>query len=157
MQIEITARPNLNRFAQELTQLSESLVSDFDWESLIPVIQMGVEGQFASEGGGGQWPALSLPYAQWKAKRYPGKGLLQREGVYLRAATTRGAPYNFVETGQDYIKYGVSGLDYAAFHETGAGNLPQRAVFSALAGDEAFGNAVTTIFRDWIARRLADA
>ena len=156
MEIQITSTPNLNRFAQELSQLSESLVSGFNWESLIPVIQAGVEGQFASEGGG-QWPALSLPYAAWKASRYPGKGILQREGVYLRAATTRGAPYNFVEIGDDSIRWGVEGLDYAAFHETGAGNLPQRAVFSALAGDEAFGNAVTQTFRDWIARRLADA
>ena len=156
MEIQITARPGLNRFAQDLSQLSESLVSGFNWESLIPVIQAGVEGQFASEGGG-QWPALSLPYAAWKASRYPGKGILQREGVYLRAATTRGAPYNFVEIGDDSIRWGVEGLDYAAFHETGAGNLPQRAVFSALAGDEEFGNAVTKTFRDWIARRLADA
>ena len=155
MQIEITARPNLNRFAQELTQLSESLVSDFDWESLIPVIQMGVEGQFASEGGG-QWPALSLAYAQWKAKRYPGKGLLQREGVYLRAATTRGAPNNFVEIGDDSIRWGVEGLQYPQFHEEGTARLPQRAVFSALAGDEAFGNAVTQVFRDWIARKLGE-
>lgn len=45
---------------------------------------------FASEGGDqrtGRWKPLSPAYAKWKARHYPGKGILERTGALWKSLT----------------------------------------------------------------------
>ena len=110
---------------------------------------------FASEGRGG-WPQLSEAYARWKARNYPGKGILELTGAYRNAATQIGSPHNVVEVGPDHLTYGVEGLDYALFHESGTNRLPARPVFDLLAEDEELFRAVTEAFSEYLNQKLSE-
>ena len=122
MNIKLTVTPQLNSVDRRIGQLSESLMDDFDWASLAPVVAEAADRIFASEGRGG-WPQLSEAYARWKSKHYPGKGILELTGAYRKAATQVGAPHNVVEVGDDHLTYGVEGFDpnYPLFHEAPRG------------------------------------
>lgn len=81
--------------------------------------------QFKSEGayGSGGWAALSPRYAAWKARAYPGKPILEREGNLVESLTRRPLGVEVIEAG--FMVLG-SGIDYGRYHQAGGGNLPQR-------------------------------
>ena len=135
IQVKLDITPALDRYSQQIGQLAETLTDDFDWASLAPVIADHAERIFRTQGGG-KWAPLNPQYAAWKSRNYPGAPILVRTGQYLAAATNPGTPHNLVETGKDYIRFGVAGLDYALFHEEGRGRLPERPVFALLEGDQ---------------------
>ena len=99
MQVQIKTTPQLDTFIRNIEQLSENLIDGFDWESLAPIVAEAADNIFASEGRGG-WPQLSEAYARWKARNYPGKGILELTGAYRSAATQIGSPHNVVEVGR---------------------------------------------------------
>ena len=156
MQVQIKTTPQLDTFIRNIERLSENLTDGFDWESLAPTVAEAADNIFASEGRG-QWPQLSEAYARWKARHYPGKGILELTGAYRNAATQIGAPYNVVEVGDDHLTYGVEGLDYPSFHESGTNRLPARPVFELLAEDEELSRAVTEAFSEHINQKLSEA
>ena len=156
MQVQIKTTPQLNTLIRNIERLSENLTDGFDWESLAPTVAEAADNIFASEGRG-QWPQLSEAYARWKARHYPGKGILELTGAYRNAATQIGAPYNVVEVGDDHLTYGVEGLDYPAFHESGTNRLPARPVFDLLVEDEELSRAVTEAFSEHINQKLNEA
>ena len=156
MQVQIKTTPQLDTFIRNIERLSENLIDGFDWESLAPIVAEAADNIFASEGRGG-WPQLSEAYARWKARNYPGKGILELTGAYRNAATQVGAPYNVVEVGDDHLTYGVEGLDYPAYHETGTNRLPARPVFDLLVEDEELSRAVTEAFSEHINQKLNEA
>ena len=156
MQVQIKTTPQLNTLIHNIERLSENLTDGFDWESLAPTVAEAADNIFASEGRGG-WPQLSEAYARWKARHYPGKGILELTGAYRNAATQIGAPHNIVEVGDDHLTYGVEGLDYPAFHESGTNRLPARPVFDLLAEDEELSKAVTEAFSEHINQKLSEA
>lgn len=80
--------------------------------------------QFDSEGryGSGGWPALSPRYAAWKARHYPGKRILERDGD-LRDSLTR-RPFGIEVIEARSMTLG-SGVPYHRFHQLGDG-VPQR-------------------------------
>ena len=114
MQIRIQTQPDLDDFSHSIEQLGNNLTDGFDWSSLAPMVAEAADRIFASEGHGA-WPQLSEAYARWKAKNYPGKGILDLTGAYRTAVTQIGSPHNLVEVGPDHLTYGVEGLDYPVF------------------------------------------
>ena len=156
MQVRIQTQPNIDTFIRNIERLSENLTDGFDWESLAPMVAEAADRIFASEGRGA-WPQLSEAYARWKAKNYPGKGILELTGAYRSAATQIGSPHNVVEVGPDHLTYGVEGLDYPIFHESGTNRLPARPVFDLLAEDEELFRAVTEAFSEHINQKLSEA
>jgi phage gpG-like protein len=80
--------------------------------------------QFATEGayGSGGWQALSPRYAAWKARHYPGKPILQREGDLIDSLTRRPLGIEVIEPA--FMVLG-SGVPYLKYHQLGDG-LPQR-------------------------------
>ena len=156
MQVQIKTTPQLNTLIRNIERLSENLTDGFDWESLAPTVAEAADNIFASEGRG-QWPQLSEAYARWKARNYPGKGILELTGAYRNAATQIGSPHNVVEVGDDHLTYGVEGLDYPAFHESGTNRLPARPVFDLLVEDEELSRAVTEAFSEHINQKLNEA
>lgn len=83
--------------------------------------------QFDSEGayGSGGWQPLSPRYAEWKARKYPGKPILERDGLLRESLTQRPFGVDVVET--KMAVFG-SGVEYAPYHQAGGGDLPQRRV-----------------------------
>ena len=156
MQVQIKTTPQLNTLMRNIDQLSENLTQGFDWESLAPMVSEAADRIFASEGHGG-WPQLSEAYARWKARNYPDKGLLELTGAYRNAATQIGAPGNVITTTENSLTYGVEGLDYPSFHESGTNRLPARPVFDLLAEDEELFRAVTEAFSEHINQKLSEA
>lgn len=88
-----------------------------------------VEGrQFATEGryGSGGWAPLSERYGAWKARHYPGKPILQREGDLIASLTRRPFGIEVIET--DRAIFG-SDVEYGLHHQRGGtvdGRPPQR-------------------------------
>ena len=156
MQVQIKTTPQLNALMRNIDQLSENLTQGFDWESLAPMVAEAADRIFASEGHGG-WPQLSEAYARWKARNYPGKGILELTGAYRSAATQVGAPGNSITTTENSLTYGVEGLDYPVYHETGTDRMPARPVFDLLAEDEELSRAVTEAFSKHINQKLNEA
>ena len=156
MQVQIKTTPQLNALMRNIDQLSKNLTQGFDWESLAPIVAEAADNIFASEGRGG-WPQLSEAYARWKARNFPGKGILDLTGAYRKAATQIGAPGNVITTTENSLTYGVEGLDYPAYHETGTNQLPARPVFDLLVEDEELSRAVTEAFSEHINQKLSEA
>jgi len=92
--------------------------------------------QFDSQGArtGRQWAALSQKYSAWKAKKYPGKGLLEREGTLRRSLTSGTSIHAVREIGRKRFVFGTT-VPYAPFHQEGGGNLPQRRLIDPTTGD----------------------
>lgn len=95
------------------------------WEALAAKFQAAERRQFATEGryASGGWPALSPKYAAWKARHYPGKPILEREGHLKASLTERPFGVEAIEPG--YMVLG-SDVSYGAYHQKGSGRLPQR-------------------------------
>ena len=86
--------------------------------------QRGGGGRFKS----GAWPRLSVDYAKWKRKHYPGKGILVREGDLQESVrwggTGLGAGGIFIPT-NSAVTAGTS-IPYGRFHNKGTNRLPVR-------------------------------
>lgn len=82
-------------------------------------------GQFASQGalGSGGWAPLSPAYAAWKARRYPGAGILHRTGTLAASLTTR--PFGVEDITRDQAVFGTR-VPYAGYHQAGTDRMPPR-------------------------------
>lgn len=77
--------------------------------------------QFATGGAAGKsggWEELSPDYAAWKAKHYPGRGVLVRSGA-LRDALV-GGPASIYEPHPTWMGVGAD-VPYGIFHQRGQG------------------------------------
>lgn len=77
---------------------------------------------FAGEGDG-RWAPLSPDYARWKARHYPGKEILQREGDLLDSVTR---PDIDVRE-PTFAIFGTSD-PVAGYHQDGTDRMPARRV-----------------------------
>lgn len=83
--------------------------------------------------GYGSWSALSPKYAAWKSRFYPGKTILRRDDTYFQAATGPNASDSFREATASRLRIGVTGPEYAIYHEEGTQRMPARPVFELAA------------------------
>lgn len=108
---------------------------------------------FETEGGYvGGWAPLSPRYAAWKAKRYPGKGILQRTGRMINSLRWGGSPgpeMVFRMTPRE-AELGTS-VPYAASHQRGTGRLPRRQMlFFAKGASQGYGRLLQLFVEDVI-------
>jgi hypothetical protein len=92
------------------------------WPLLVPVVHGWMSDQFASEGGwgGAPWAPLSPAYAAEKARRFPGRSILIREGTLRRAASEMRrevSPRTLTMWVDDPV---------AGYHQDGTTNMPAR-------------------------------
>lgn len=119
------------------------------WPLLTAAYQRWISRAFKEEGVPATWAPLSPAYATWKAAKYPGRGILVREGdmrsAYLgptRAASRRSLTLTVMS-------------DVSPYHERGTVKMPRRSVLDAL--PPPLGKSVEAeIELDRIARRYAD-
>jgi len=91
------------------------------WRALKPRWIRITQMTFNQEGPG--WAPLSPRYAAWKARHFPGKKILQREG-HLISSLTGGPGMIWAERPMS-MAYG-SALPYFPPHQLGGHNMPQR-------------------------------
>lgn len=92
------------------------------WDRLEERFSGYEEDWFAGEGNG-TWPELSHRYAEWKAKHYPGAGILVAEG------DLKGSLLDVEISNKDEHSFEFGTEDpKARYHQDGGGNLPQRKV-----------------------------
>jgi phage gpG-like protein len=118
------------QFSRTFTRFTEQLRDLRDiWPGVIPDFQEFAREQFRGEGVGdtGSWPALSPPYAAWKARHFPGKPILQRTGRLVDSVTGRTRD-TLIEAKPDSLEFGTR-VPYAVFHQRGSGRLKRRKVF----------------------------
>lgn len=102
-----------------------------DWRPIWPVFgdnfYAHLKSVFSTEGeaGAGKWAPLSEKYAAWKARRYPGRPILQRTGRLEASLTDRHAEGARYEATPKSLTIG-STVKYGIFHQTGGDHLPQR-------------------------------
>lgn len=81
--------------------------------------------QFASEGGRShRWARLTPAYEQWKAKNYPGKKILEREGT-LRESLVGPGNYAFRQDEKLKLRIGTT-VPYAIYHQKGTSKMVKR-------------------------------
>ncbi len=137
------ASVRLSRWAASLGDLRR-----FWREYVAPKLWRDVEGNLESEGGGvGGWVPLSPRYAAWKARRYPGKRILEREGRLFRSLVIANdgatvGPEGVLEMNAQAMIYGTT-VPYARYHQRGGskpGRPPaRRFLFMPPGSSETFG------------------
>lgn len=95
------------------------------WEAIADDFAKVERRQFATEGAAysGGWPALSPKYGAWKARHYPGRRILARDGDLEASLTQR--PFGIEAIFRHLMVIG-SDVFYGAFHQHGTGRMPQR-------------------------------
>lgn len=98
---------------------------------MVPVFEAEMAEQFDAEGKGasGSWAPLSAQYAEWKEQNYPGRPILQREGVLHEALTSSASPFARRVTTADSFDFGTIGVEYADLHQLGTSRMPRRPPF----------------------------
>lgn len=84
--------------------------------------------QFASQGArgeGGSWAPLSPAYAAAKARRFPGRPILEASGRMKGSLTQAGHPDSFRRITRTSYERGTS-VPYASAHATGTSRMPAR-------------------------------
>lgn len=97
---------------------------------------------FASQGGtggAGRWPALSPGYAAWKAKHYPGAGILVRSGALRGEMTT---PAIYQAQPRSLVIGGGVDASYGIYHQTGDGVPVRKVIDIATMQEVALGKAL---------------
>lgn len=103
--------------------------------TLEPEFYTMMERRFATEGGTERWPALSRRYAAWKARNFPGRRILEREGIMREGLTRRGGRFQVRRLDATTMELGTSAR-YAQHHQFGTRRMPRRKVID-FAGDDA--------------------
>lgn len=110
------------RFISDLADLSPA------FEDMADSFRRFMAEGFDSEGAatGDRWTPLSTAYAAWKARRYPGKAILQREGILLESLTGGAGEIRVIT--DRHLAVGTA-VPYALYHQYGTRTgLPARPV-----------------------------
>jgi len=93
---------------------------------------------FAAEGafeGNAAWAALSPGYKEQKAKKFPGRKILQATGKLRTSLVTKAGEGAINNITDDSIEIGTS-IEYAGYHQTGTGKMPARPIFNITKNQE---------------------
>ena len=78
----------------------------------------------------GGWAPLDAEYSAWKFENYRFPGILVRTGNLFQGVST----LNHEELDRNRAVFGVKGIEYARFHQTGTSKMPQRKIIFEPAG-----------------------
>lgn len=98
------------------------------WEQIAEDFRAEEEERF----GGGEWAPLSPAYAAWKARHFPGKGILRRTGRLYESLT--GESQDSVADIEPLRLTLGTRTPYAVFHQRGTSRMPARPVIDLSPG-----------------------
>lgn len=116
------------QLSRYLDIMAENL-SDFRplFEDISDDFRSTMSGIFSGEGafeGNSKWAPLSPAYKEWKAKKFPGKPILQAKGNLMKSLTSIGGNH-VSHVSSDSLEIGTKDLK-AMFHQKGTRKMPQR-------------------------------
>jgi phage gpG-like protein len=122
-----------------------------DWRPFWATIRNFLTGvmqeQFKSEGGRAQkWEPLSVRYAAWKQKNYPGKTILRLTDRLYTSLTNISSPDMVFDTQPQSMLFGTR-VPYASKHQLGEGRLKQRRFLSLTNQDR---KDIVGLARQWV-------
>lgn len=109
-----------------------------------------MEDKFDAEGRPEAWQQLSAKYAAWKAQHYPGRRILEREGLLKEGLTQYPGRYQIRRMGAKEFEIGTS-HPAAAFHQYGTRRMPRRKIIDWTPQDDA---RCEQLAEAWLAKRV---
>jgi phage gpG-like protein len=92
--------------------------------------------QFQSQGAhSNTWQPLSKKYGEWKAKKHPGKQILELSGTLWKSLTSAGANGAVFISEPDSMAVGTS-IKYAQYHQRGTRKMPKRKPIDLVEADK---------------------
>jgi len=126
------------KFSAEIEGVSETLAAFRGVEAgLVDLRQLGTwkavasefrkieKQQFEGEGRGNKWQPLKPSYARIKAKKYPGKKILEARGDLKQSLTTESHPDHVFEEKAQEMSIGTKDPK-ARYHQSGTKNMAAR-------------------------------
>lgn len=108
----------LMRFTERSADLSEPL------DAMGDILARRQKQEFSAGGlANGKWAPLSPKYAAWKARNFPGAGILERTGTLKQSLTER--PFGVDEVSTHVAVFGTA-VSYAKYHQDGTPYMPAR-------------------------------
>jgi phage gpG-like protein len=112
-----------------ILDMTAKTVKDFKplYEEIADDFRSTEAGIFNKQGafeGGSKWKALSPDYKAWKARKYPGRKILELTGSLKRSLTSVGGNHVSQPT-TDSIRIGTKDPK-ASYHQKGTSKMPQR-------------------------------
>lgn len=106
---------------RDMSPLFESVIEPafYEWQTE----------RFDTEGGDQRWQRLSSRYAAWKAQHFPGKKILDREGLLREGLTRRGGRFQVRRLDGTLLELG-SRHPAAEFHQHGTSRMPKREIIT---------------------------
>lgn len=126
--VERTGLETLRRVGRGLSELSRLDYVPFFERTVEPDFERIQREQFASQGArgeGGSWTPLSPAYALAKARRFPGRPILEATGRLKGSLTGRGHPDSFRRLTPTSYERGTN-VPYASAHARGTARMPAR-------------------------------
>lgn len=100
------------------------------WPAISASVRESIAENFQVQGSfRGKWASLSPAYARWKARHYPGKGILDRGGS-LRSSWTEEFGEGRVQVETPNSLFITSNVAYGRYHQQGTGSMPARPFIS---------------------------
>lgn len=138
----LSVRLEIKGDKKAIAQLNKMLESFKDWKPELQavgdyLVSFYRDPVFETEGGvfGARWQPLTSAYANRKAIKYPGRGILEASGTMRRSYITR-VYANLLEL--------VNPTEYAILHQEGRGRLPERLLIRV---DEPRKKEIVEIFK----------
>lgn len=135
--VERTGLQTLSRVGQGLRAAADIDFTPFFERTVEPDFERIQLDQFASQGArgeGGSWAPLSPAYAAAKARRFPGRPILEASGRMKGSLTQQGHPDSFRRITRNSYERGTS-VPYASAHATGTSRMPARAPIGVTEAD----------------------
>lgn len=122
--LEVDGQAEFDRAFSRFGHHTEDL--RFLWPDVAADFRSIEQEQFASEGAHShQWVPLSKKYGTWKARKRPGKQILELDGTLWKSLTVKGAKGHVERYDKDTLTIGSS-VKYAIFHQRGTRKMPAR-------------------------------
>ena len=106
--------------------------------------------RFEGEGSPDHWAALSPKYAAWKANHFPGRRILEREGLLKESLTQYPARHQIRRMSEHEFEIGTR-HPAAGFHQYGTRKMPKREIIDFKAAD---GKRLEKLIESWFAKAV---
>ena len=158
--IDYKGIPQLGVFVSELERRFSDLTPF--WNDFAAALISDRTREIFETEGYGTWDPLDPGYAAAKSETHPGRGILQRTGTYLAAATEVEHPGNVFVATPTEMMFGVDeayfvsqfGENYPERHELGLG-VSERWVFGLLV-DAALDAEISRLLEQWSSDEITD-
>lgn len=134
---------SLERFGQNIQDADQAFDRMADFAARVFAAQFETAGSRM----GSKWAPLSPKYAKQKARAFPGQPLMVATGDLRKSLAFR--PLGIEEITSSKMVIGTA-IPYAAYHQAGAGRLPQRKLIGRLNPQDT--KAMSKILHDHIVK-----